>query len=172
MWKKNILLLMIVFFLFLLQVSFFAPSEFWQINFQLVFLFLLILLLISNQSLFFTLNWAIIAGLLLDLFSQFMFGTYIITFCISLTAVYLIFKKFLTNRSYYSLTLLVLIGTIIFNLILFITTNFFLAVNLTTFNITFNFQFITYILWQSLINIIVAIIAFKIKKSVDKTIIS
>lgn len=172
MWKKNILLIIIVFFLFLLQVSFFAPSEFWQINFQLVFLFLLILLLISNQSLFYTLVWAIIAGFFLDLFSQFIFGTYIFTFCLSLIAVYFIFRKFLTNRSYYSLALLVLIGTFIFNFLLFVTSNFFSAVNLTTFDITFNGQFILFMLWQSLINIIIASIAFKIKKSVDKTIIS
>ncbi|MFH1536606.1 MAG: hypothetical protein ABID45_01315 [Patescibacteria group bacterium] len=168
---KNIIIFLILIFFLLIQISFLANSDFLHKNLQLIFIFLLTILLLAKFSLYYCLKWAIFAGLILDIYSQFVFGSYIISFVLTLFIVYLILYKFLTNKSYYTLIALVLIGTVSYNLILFILALFFYIINVTAFKIDFNLALLTGIFWQCLINMFIVTIVHLFRKRILKAFI-
>lgn len=109
-------LIIILFSLF--QTSFIAalPWPFDYFNLTLSILIFVAVILSYRQALWF----ALFSGLILDLFSSLYFGT--LTASLLLTAIILdaLFKNFFTNRSFYSLVILGLIGNAIYNLFLLI----------------------------------------------------
>ena len=164
-WRKNIPFFFIIIFLVMIQSSFFSNSQFWLNNIQLVFLFLLLLLLLSSYSFIFILKWAVFAGILMDMFSQFTFGTYTIALVLTQFLIYFLFQRFFTNKSYYSLIVLVTSGTLFFNFFLIISSLFFQTINVNLFGIEFGGSLIFSILFQLLINLFISTIAFRIFKS-------
>ena len=64
--------------------------------------------------------WTIFGGFLMDIFSSYPFGIMSVTFSLSVLLVYVLYSKVFTNRSAYSLFLLLLSGIFINNLILVI----------------------------------------------------
>ena len=163
-WKKNLPIFFILLFLVLIESSFFASSLFLQQNLRLVFIFLLLLLLLSSYSFIFCMKFAVLGGILLDIFSQLTFGTYTIALVLSLFIVFLLFRRFFTNQSYYSLLLLVVSGTVIFNFILIISSLFFQTVNVNIFGIEFGWGLLILILWQLFFNILIASIVYFVGK--------
>ena len=107
--------LLAIFLVVIFQVSFISASP-WPINNINLILCLVIFfaVLINYQK---ALWWAFGGGLLMELFSQNFFG--LITLGLIITAVILniLFNNFFTNRSFYSLLILGVIGVIGYNLL-------------------------------------------------------
>ncbi|MBU0732259.1 hypothetical protein KKC88_05255 [Patescibacteria group bacterium] len=164
-WKKNIPIFFVLLLLVLIESSFFASSIFWQQNLRLVFIFLLLLLLLSSYSFIFCMKFAVLGGILLDIFSQLTFGTFTLALVISLFIVFILFRRFFTNQSYYSLVLLVASGTVIFNFILVISSIFFQTINVNAFGIEFGWPLLLSLIWQLFFNILIASVIYRIIKS-------
>ncbi|MBI5071860.1 rod shape-determining protein MreD [Candidatus Falkowbacteria bacterium] len=104
--------------LVLFQASFIAALP-WPANyFNLVLSILIFITVILNfrQALWF----ALFSGLILDLFSFSNFGTLAITLLLVTSILNVLFRNFFTNRSFYSLIILGLIGNLIYIFLLLI----------------------------------------------------
>ena len=103
----------------LFQVSFIQPLEIIFYNLNLVYVIISLLLFYDRIYLF--LVWLIIGGFLLDSLSSFPFGFFLGVFLVSVSLLYILLMKFLTNRSIYALVLYEVIALLIFNSVLFMS---------------------------------------------------
>jgi len=58
--------------------------------------------------------WAIILGLMMESFSVFPFGTMIIGYVITIYICYFVFVHLFTNKSFYTLIIMTILGTVVF----------------------------------------------------------
>ncbi len=114
--KKFIILFFVLYFLCLFQTSFFNFLKV-QPNFILVLFISLLIFEKDKKSGIFI---AILGGLLLDIFSNFILGTNIITL-ISIYILMLIVMKYVREINFYLFPVFIIFGTIFFNLFLSIT---------------------------------------------------
>ena len=142
--------------LIVVQVSFLTTWP-WPVNsLNLILSLAIFLTVIINYSkgLYFVVG----AGLLLELYSSLPFGTTTLSLLITVIAVNLLFSNFFTNRSFYSLIILGLIGTYIYNLLI-LSLNFLgLIVGLSNSFLSLNFG--TRFFWQPLFNLLILGIIF------------
>lgn len=115
MLKKNLLIILLIIVIFILQQSFIMNLN-WRFNFWPAILIFILFVFDSKLALF----WGLIAGFLADIFSVMPFGTNLFVFLIMLLIIYLLIKDIITNRSLLSLLILVLGGTLIYNLSLWL----------------------------------------------------
>lgn len=105
-----------VVFFSLVQTSFIVVFP-WPFNyFNLVLSLLIFFTVIINYRR--ALWFALITGFILDLFSSSLFGTLTITMIFTAIILNALFKNFFTNRSFYSLIILGLIGNAVYDLLL------------------------------------------------------
>ena len=99
-----------VIILAVLQKSFLAtwPPPIGSINLMVVLVIFLIVLGSYRQALW----WAFGGGLLLELFSFDLFGAQVVSLLLTAWLVKALFNNFFTNYSFYSLTVLGIIGTV------------------------------------------------------------
>jgi hypothetical protein len=88
------------------------PSIFSNLNIFLVALIFICVVFDFGSGLAFGLFWAFV----LDLYSPYPFGLYIISTMLTVFAVYQVFAQFLTNKSFYSLMVLMLLATVLFGM--------------------------------------------------------
>jgi len=155
--RKFIILFFILYFLSLFQTSFFNFLKV-QPNFILVlFLTLLIFEKQKKSGLFI----AILGGLFLDIFSDFILGTTIITFVL-IYLLMMIILKFVRKVNLYLFPLSIIFGTIFFNLSLsiisFILPKIFHQQSILQFNLNLA------LLFEVLYNLILSFITFYILK--------
>lgn len=168
-WKKDLPILIALLVLVLVESAFFASCPFCQRNLDLVFLFLLLTLLLSSRSFVSCLAFALAGGLLLDIFSQLTFGTYAVCLPAALFVVFVLFRRFLTNRSYYSLLLLVACGTVVFNFLVVVSSVFFRTVNVNGFGAEFGWPPLLSLFWQLAVNIVIASVCWRMHKSFSRS---
>lgn len=101
----------------LFQVSFFQPLDAMFYNLNVVYFIISLLLFYDRIYLF--LVWLIVGGFFLDSLSSFPFGFFLAIFLISVSLMYILLMKFLTNRSIYALVLYEIIALVIFNSVLY-----------------------------------------------------
>lgn len=112
---KNLLLILGILFLQLAVVPN-LPGIFSQLNLILVSVIFISVVYHFYLGTIYAFFW----GFILDLYSFFPFGTMLICLLLTSYAVYRIFEKFLTNKSFYTILGLTVIGTIVFNALIFI----------------------------------------------------
>lgn len=122
MYGKIILNIIIILLLAIFQVSFISalPKYFNEIN----IIILVLVFVLSFSNLRFCLYWAMGFGLLLDIYSFSIFGTYLLIFPLVMLLANFLFINFFTNRSLYSLVALSIFSSILFKLLLFISSYF------------------------------------------------
>ncbi len=133
--KKNILLSIISYLFFviivIIQISFLnntvAAANYY--NLILIILILLILIYPPGRLLFFIFT----AGFLFDLYSNFSFGIYLLTFLISVLTVYFSLNTFFTHYSPATILTLVPLAVIEYNLFLWLATKLLAAINLNSY---------------------------------------
>ncbi len=108
MFRKNLLLILLIILVFVLHQSLFlklnARFNFWPaIMAFIIFVF-------GYKT---VLNWGVVAGFLLDLFSALPFGINLISLFIIILILYLLIKNLITNRSLFSLLILSLVATLV-----------------------------------------------------------
>jgi rod shape-determining protein MreD len=156
--KKIIFLLFTFYFLILIQTSF---LNFLRIQPNLILILFLILAIFEKEERF-GLFGAFCGGFFLDIFSNLILGTTIITFLL----IYFIIKIILDNFrkiNFYTFSILIILGTLIFELLLplnsYIFSKIFGSLNFLQFN--FNYTLFLKLIYE----LILGIAGFYILKS-------
>lgn len=161
-----LILIGIISFLALLQFSFISslPNPFRQINLLLIVLIFVLFFLdfrIASIS-------ALIAGFWLDVMSFNFFGFYIIVFFVCLLFAQWILKNWLTNRSFYSLLVIMVSTTLVYNIL----ASSIMYISSTDYATFFLWQknFWLIVAYQSLWSFLSALILFNVAVLVSKRI--
>lgn len=111
MYLKIFLNLLLVLFIVTFQVSFISalPGSFSNINILLIFL--VYILIISDLNI--ALIYALACGLVMDILSFYYFGVYSISFVVTLIVVNFLLVNFFTNRSLYAFLALIISASIL-----------------------------------------------------------
>jgi rod shape-determining protein MreD len=117
MYGKIIINISAILFVAMCQIAFVAglPDIFNRINIAVIVL----VFILSFSNLRLALYWALLLGIVIDVYSFFVFGTYLLLFLIVTLCAYFLFINFFTNRSLYSLVALSILSSILFKLLLF-----------------------------------------------------
>jgi len=166
--SKNIFIIFSAILLAIWQISFLYEFDFLinYLNFALVIIVLLAILINYKNSIIFTLT----VGLTLDLFSPFSFGLITVALITTTLIIYSLYKKYFTQKSGYSLVIIMIISTIIFNLFLWLTTNTFYWFNWHDLNIIFSLSYLYQVIGQIILNTLVIILIWLLVKFVNKQI--
>lgn len=164
---KFFLNLILLFFYIILQISLLPSLGYPLNNLNLILSIIIFVIVIINYE---TGLWlAFGGGLILELFSIFPFG--LITLSIVITAILLnsLFDNFFTNRSFYSLIILGLIGTFIYNFILFFANSvaYFMAPERNFFDL-WHVHYLYNLSWQIILNLIVLSLIFLILNFISR----
>lgn len=121
---------------------------------------LIFILLLANIRL--AAWWALVGGLVLELFSFYFFGTYLVMLFIVLLIIQLMFEKVITNRSIYSIIIISATVTFVWDII-------FLLINYQSQIVLSNWSSnIKTLIFSLLVNIIAASLTFYIINSVSR----
>ena len=153
--------LAILLFLTLIQLSFVMtlPRPLENLNIILSFIIFITVILNYHRGLF----WAVGAGILLDIYTLEPFGVTSISLYLTVIIMNYLFDHFFTNRSYYTLFVLGILGTALFNILLILV-----KMMLSWFNIKsllsqpkFIFtSFLSDVVWQAGLNVLCLFIIF------------
>ena len=149
MYLKIFLNSLLVISLFIFQVSFISALPGYFSNINIILIFLVYLLIIGNLST--AITFAIGLGVLMDIYSFYIFGSYLSGFIFSIIVVNFLLVNFFTNRSLYAFLALIFSASILNFLFLTIVSNIF-SVFLGDFLISFNQEFFTFVVKQSILN--------------------
>jgi len=163
---KKILIIVLILLLLIIQTSFI--SGFWGVfnNFNLIFYILIFYSVIIGFEQSLVLSF--IFGILLEPFTLLNFGVTTLCLLLSLFLVNLLFHALFTNKSLYSLLVLLVIGICINNLFVFIFNNFLFLIGLSGFKITLNVEYFSAIIWQSFLGMIFLSVAFTVFKAASR----
>jgi len=157
MYLKIFLNSILIIFLLIFQISFISslPGVFSNINILLIFL--VYMLMISNLSS--ALIYAIALGALMDIFSFSFFGAYLGSYIFSIIIVNFLLVNFFTNRSLYAFIALIISASILSFFFITIISNiiFIFSGDLL---ISFNKQFFSSVLEQLILNSIFMVLIF------------
>ncbi|PIY95518.1 MAG: hypothetical protein COY66_06660 [Candidatus Kerfeldbacteria bacterium CG_4_10_14_0_8_um_filter_42_10] len=163
---RNSALLLTILILDIIQASFInlAGENVAYLNILIIFLVFLVFYLETVPMLWF----AFLTGAITELFSFYPFG--IVTAIVVTSAIFLsfLFKNFLTNRSLYTFLLLTAAGTIIYNLLIFISSYILYWFEDAGISIVSGNKFWIGLLWQLIINVIVALVLFLIARIITR----
>lgn len=138
------------------QVSFLSTWLFPVDSLNLILsLIIFVTVIISYEK---GLWWAFGLGIFLELYSALPFGIISLSLFFVVILINFLFSHIFTNRSFYSLLILGLIGTIFYNSVMFL---FYLILLITDFNVSFfNFNFWLDFIWQPILNVIILSVVF------------
>ncbi|PIP17817.1 MAG: hypothetical protein COX43_02205 [Parcubacteria group bacterium CG23_combo_of_CG06-09_8_20_14_all_35_9] len=164
---KILIDLLIIIFLIIFQVSFLATFQtpYSNFNFILIGVIFIVFIISFKRALW----WALIGGLILELYSIFTFGAIVFSLLLTLIIIDILFDKFFTNRSYYSFITLGLIGTLIYNGSLLGLNNFFYLLEINSFFESWNKLYLLKIFWQVILNVALLSITFLVYNYLKKT---
>ena len=158
MMNKMVINAVAVLALGLLQQSFIVtwPEPVSRVNLILEATVFLLVLGSYRQAL----GWAFGGGLLLELFSFQLFGAQVISLLLTTWLCNLLFRNFFTNYSFYSLTVLGMIGTVLSVALLFAARLLGAGLGVTTGPGWSGGAFLLALGWQMFINLIVLYVLF------------
>lgn len=106
--------------------------------------------------------YGLILGFYIDLYSLLPFGATLLSYMLVLYLVYLIFKKILTNKSFYSLLSVMFIGTLIYNIFLYLFRTLFYFWDTKDYLLLKNYTIVSAqnLVWQLLLNLLLVIFLF------------
>lgn len=146
-----------IFLFFILAITQIAilpnmPSVLEKLNIVLV----VVIFIAVVYEFYMSAAYALLLGFLLDLYSSLPFGAMILSLMITLYVIYKIFKKLLTNKSFYTLIGLTIVGTFVHSLILYIYLYIIFFVQTKDMELIKKLSFMTTqdFLWQLLFNLI------------------
>jgi len=149
MWRRHLFISIIVYFLVLLQTSFFYTDD-WLGKFNLILLLLISSLFIYSFN--YALIWAIICGYLLDVYSNLGFGLNIMGLLITVILINYLAKNVIYFRYRWAFFLLVFIAVIFFNIFISLISYILFKLNFDYYYLPFN---LINILFQLIIDYLV-----------------
>ncbi|MBN1778818.1 MAG: hypothetical protein JW816_01180 [Candidatus Buchananbacteria bacterium] len=162
---KTLISVIAVVLIIILQVSFLSA---WPMPVRALNLFLAVIILLTNiTNLKTALAWGFGGGLLLEIYTVGFFGLVTISIITTIFFINFLSQYFFTNRSFYSMIGLGLVGTAFYNLLFFVilwSIDFF-SLNANT--ILFDLNYLSFVVWQILLNSLVIAIIFRIYQLVN-----
>lgn len=142
----------------IIQVSFLTtwPLPVRSLNLILSLAIFLIVVNRYRQGLW----WAFGTGLFLELFSFEIFGLVVFSLLLTIIIINFLFNSFFTSYSFYSLTVLGLVGTLIYNLLILLGNLIVSFLGLATLIRVFNMAFFSNLVWQLVLNLLILYIIF------------
>ena len=104
--------------------------------------------------------WAFGAGCFLELYSFDFSGLTTLALIITVVIVNFLFNNFFTNYSFYSLTISGLMGTLIYNLLIFLVDELFILLGIATQGIVSAALFFQNLIWQTVLNLMILYLIF------------
>lgn len=154
----------LIILLVLFQINFFSaysPAPF--INFVLM-----AAVLISIYKSFRTgLIFCLIAGAVLDLYSSFGFGCFIISLITPVVMIYYIFRKLLAHHSIYTVILVMIVSTVVFNLIFWLIVNLEYWLGWSSFTISLASRYFIKIVIQVITHLILTLVFYFLAKIIN-----
>ncbi|MCH7492006.1 rod shape-determining protein MreD [Patescibacteria group bacterium] len=121
---KNIIFILSTVFLVLFQISFVHEFYFFRSNINIVLLAVVFLAVMSNSRR--SLSFAILAGIMLDIYSPFTFGINTLALVIPVFLIHNVFRKLLTRKSLISTIIVMAMSVAVYHgVLLFLSTLFF-----------------------------------------------
>jgi hypothetical protein len=148
--------LFLVLILGIIQVSFLSTWPWPVSSLNLILSLVIFFAVISSYKK--SLWLAFGSGLFLEVYSGLYFGVTVFSLILTVIIINLLFNNFFTNRSYYSLVILGIIGTVAYNLIILVSSWFVYLVKLSQTVIALDFW--SQFFWQSIFNLIILTIIF------------
>jgi len=161
---KTLITTVSIIFIIVIQVSFLSA---WPMPVRALNLFLAIIILLTNiTNLKTALIWAF-AGGLLEIYTIGIFGLVTTSMLITVFFIDFLSKYFFTNRSFYSMIGLGLVGTTFYNLLFFIILSSIDFFSLHYNAINFDSTYLFFVIWQILLNSLIIAIIFRIYQLVN-----
>jgi len=149
-----------------IQISFIDPFTIGIPPISIVLLFLA--LLAFRLEIIPLLWWSFSLGVVHEVFSLLPFGTFTVVTILTSIALYYLLNTILTNKSLFPFVLLAIVGSIIYNLLLLLSSVVFYAMNSIEISLYQIPNLWTGILLQALVNGVAAFILFLLLRSLTK----
>jgi len=162
--KHNIIIYILFFILVIFQVAFLGNFSFFLLRFNLIIVGLVLLLNLLKFERF--LPVALLSGVVLDLYSSLPFGVYALTMLVTFVILEILFVNFFTNHSLYSIVLLGVIATVVYNLIFLLLNGLMYLLNFG--NVIVGQVYLLNFIWQIFDNAVILIICFYLINSISK----
>lgn len=159
---KQIVYYILIVFLGIIQISFLSKFDFFQTSLNLVLVFVIFITLIKNYRT--ALLTSIILGLVINLYSVFSFGILILALLLPVAISCNLLQKFFARRSILALIVLMSLGTLLYNFIIFVLTTLTNWLNWDDFHMIIDSYYFITILKQTFFNTIVLILIFVVTK--------
>lgn len=166
--NKKVFVILISILITIWQISFLYEFNYLKEHLNLVLVIAILLVVISSSK-----NWfifALFAGLVLDLYSAFNFGIITVALLTTTFIINILFRKLITQKSIYSLLIVIIVGTIVYNFIIYSFTNVLYWLDWNFLTIAFSTSFLYQIFGQILLHSSVIIIFWILVKSIKKQI--
>lgn len=155
----------IIIFAALFQISF-LRNQYFPFNEINVILILVIFISLIDYN--HGLHWALVASIVLEIYSQYPFGIIFLSYFITFFIIVWLLENFFTNKSFYSFSILGLIGTIVYNLLFLILNQSLSLLNLSDIHIIVDRHYLFSSVLGISINVIMLIILFTVYKIISK----
>lgn len=165
---KNIVFVLLAILLILSQISFFDNFLLFRQYFNLVLIVVVFFTVIINFK--YGIYFAIISGLILDLYSPYNYGLISVSMIIPVILISFLFKKLLARRSLFSLALVMIISTFVYHLCLSLLTNLFFWFGRNNMAISLNADYLYTVLIQIAVNTIFIFLLFIFVKFINEKI--
>ena len=162
--KYNIATYILFFLLVIVQVTLLGNFSFFLLHFNLIIVGLVLLLNLIVFEKF--LPVVIFSGVLLDLYSSLPFGVYSLTLILTFVVLEILFVNFFTNHSLYSIVLLGVVATVVYNLIFLLLNGLMYLLNFS--NYVSGQAYLIDAALQVFDNAIILIICFFVINSISK----
>lgn len=154
--KKNIITIIILIFLLLFQIAFLNNINFFLFKFNCILIAFVLMLNIFSFSK--VIAMSVLCGFIMDIFSNMPFGTFLVTYTLTIFITEILFLNFFTNHSLYSIIILGVMMVVLFNMIFLGISGIMYFLNVG--NFTLSPKFWMDFLWQIVDNSIVLAICF------------
>jgi rod shape-determining protein MreD len=149
-----------------LQISFFPLLNYPANNLNIVLTVVIFITVILSYRLGFF--WAVLSGIIIDLYSINSFGIVTLALVATVLGINILFDNFFTNRSFYSLLILGLIGTVLYNFIILILKFIFYFLKINNLSPSLNHFWFYDFFWQMILNLVLISVIFLFFNSLSK----
>ncbi|MFA6098443.1 MAG: hypothetical protein WCV50_00600 [Patescibacteria group bacterium] len=146
----------------LFQISFLFEFNIFNQYLNLIVLMVVLFSILKDYKT--ALIFAIISGLVLDIYSPFSFGIITLSLAATVPVMHVIFIKFIAHKSIFTLILAIIVSLLVYNLVLWSFTNIFYWLGWNDFTIKLNPSYLNNLIIQLAFQIILmSIIYFSLK---------
>lgn len=163
---KNFLNLFLILVITIFQISFFSFLNYPLNNLNVILTTIVFITIILNYRL--GLYSAVLAGIVLDLYSVNGLGPVIITLLVVVLSLNFLFNNFFTNRSFYSLLVLGFIGTVIYDVVLLFLKYIFYSLKINGLIPNLDRFWFYNFSWQIILNLVLISLIFLIFNALSK----